>query len=159
MPEAEDKDKEAFSRLIDELKKNCRRHWFRPKKIWVYAEPKCQYCDRHRMIHAIAPNGQELVDYCRCGEKKKQVWITKPYEIEVFVIPEANSAAAIEVIPSKMDTNGAIVMSWYADPSPEGQEAPDLMLYNSLFSTMEGFREFCRANDIEYAENSVEEEA
>ena len=157
MPKAEDKDNTAFEKLIEELKRNCRRNWFRPDKVWVYADPKCPYCNSKRMIHATAPNGQELVDDCKCGERKKQVWTANPYEVEAFLIPD-NPQRAAELVPSKVDVHGAIVMSWWVDPSPEGETHPDLMLYNSLFSSMEKFEEYCRKTGVPVKTEEMEEE-
>lgn len=137
----------CFDELVGQLRRKCRRSWFRPDKIWIYADPKCPHCDAGRMIHATAVNGQELSDYCRCGEHKRQVWTVAPYEVEVFVIPESGNRA-LEILPAKVDSSGLQVMSWWADPSPEGETHPDLMLYNSLFSSRERFEEYCRATGV-----------
>lgn len=151
-------DEMLYDRLVEELRRNCRRGWFRPERIWVYAEEKCGYCDKDRMIHARAANGQELVDYCRCGERKKQVWTANPYDVEAFLIPDNPLRAAELVTPSRLDAHGTVVMCWWADPSPEGETHPDLMLCNSLFSTKERFEEYCRKTGVEMKTEDMQEE-
>lgn len=133
--------------MLCEIKKSFRRNWFKPERVEIYADSKCPYCDKDRLIHATAANGQELVDYCRCGERKESVWTVNPYEVEAFVIPDDETA--IEVLPAKLsETDGTIIMSWFADPSPDGREAPKLLLYNSLFSSIDKFEDYCRKAGI-----------
>lgn len=90
MPNMEDKKKNTFPKLIEELKRNCKRNWFKQEEVSVYAKPKCSYCNNNRIIHAIAANGQELIDECKCGEETKEVWTVRPYTVDAFVIPESD---------------------------------------------------------------------
>ena len=145
---------EMLSAVIDALNDTCRKTYYKPEQVRVYAEPKCPYCDKTRTIHATAPNGQELIDKCRCAEKHKHVWTAKPYEVPAYVLTEQDSLAV--VIPSKVDRNGAILMSWWVDPSPKDSPYPASLLDNSLFTTEEKFRAFCLETGMELFENGME---
>ena len=140
--------------VIAELQKTCRKWYYKPERIQVYAEPKCPYCDKARMIHAKAPNGQELIDECFCSERKKYVWVADPFEVSAYVLTEQDGLAV--VIPSKVDRNEAVLMSWWVDPNPEDSEFPFSLLENSLFTTEEKFKDFCLKAGLELYPESLD---
>lgn len=132
--------------IVSEMRKNCQRTWYKPMRVYVYADPKCPYCDKDRMIHAVAANGQELVDDCQCGRKEKLVWTAKPVTISAYVVSIQDGHAV--VFPSKIDgeedgRNAEILVSWWADPEPDDRTPPDIRLSNSVFSTYERFEDYC----------------
>lgn len=149
------KKSEIIEELLAELKKTSQRTWYKTDTVWVYAEPKCPYCDENRVIHAVAANGQELESDCKCSKQKKEVWTVTPVEIDTFVITDINKV--IEILPSKTHTNGEIVRSWWADPSPD-ENPSEAMLYNSLFSSMEKFKEYCEKAGIAIMTEDMTEE-
>ena len=132
-----------LKQLLAEMRKSCRRDWFRPVRTEVYRDEKCPYCDDERMIHAIAPNGQELIDRCRCAEHYLYVWDAEPCQVDAFSVIE--NGGQVEVLPSEVDNNAIVLTSWWADPDPAAKDASEGILWNALFSTYEKFKNYCEA--------------
>ena len=152
---------EMLEEFIAELRKTGHRTWYKPDTVWVYAEPKCPYCDETRTIHAVAANGQELEDNCRCSELKKEVWTVAPVEIDTFCVFDMDNV--IEILPSKTHVSGEVIRSWWADPDADDEQIRNDSdkkgwLYNSLFSSVEKFEEFCKKTGISFKTSEMEEE-
>ena len=95
------------------------------------------------MIHVTAANGQELIDRCRCAEHYLYVWDAESCQVDAFSVIE--DKGQVKILPSKVDNNAIVLMSWWADPDPAADDASEGILWNALFSTYEKFRAYCEA--------------
>ena len=143
--------------ILRELSENCRRYYWKAKRIAVYAEPKCPYCDTDRNIKATAANGQVLEDRCRCSYKTKGVWKPKQEEFSAYSIGISYGHAVI--IPAKTDYRNELIMAYWVDPDISSKDNPPSfdMLYNSVFSTKEKLIEYIRAAGEELWNEDMQE--
>lgn len=99
--------------------------------------PKCDKCDKYRMIHFKSPSGKDLTEPCKCAKGKKVFY---PEELELLRIYQGRERIIRYYAPLKTDDND------FRDERNliyNGEPFDKVSLWNIIFLDKETCERFC----------------